>query len=393
MSIHHCIGIILALLLAGCASVAPLSAPSDTPFHDAGFGPPSEATDGASLFDLSPAMKAYLASPAFAARVRANGVQRGLVEALYGSGELKVDYDASYTRTAAQAFAEKSGNCLSLVIMTAALARALEVEVIYQHVQVQENWSRSGNLQVGSTHVNLSLGRSQRYDALRGGFEPDRRYLTIDFVPSAVAARLHSTPLDEAEVVAMFMNNRAAESMEQGRIDDAYWWAVSAVKAAPLWANAYNTLGVIYRRHGDQALAERAFKAALQREPENTAVMHNLVPVLADLGKEDESRALAARVASIEPYPPFYYFDQGQAAMEKGDFDGARRMFAREVRRAPYNHEFHFWLGLAQLYLGDGRGAREQVALALENSTTREASRAYSAKLELLRASLPERHN
>jgi Tfp pilus assembly protein PilF len=372
-----CIAIVLLHLLAGCASVqAPLApAPPSELFHDSAFAAPADAVGAADLFTLSPAMRAYLKSTEFTRLLRSEGLERGLVEALYRKGQLKLEYDAAQTRNAAQTFDARVGNCLSLVIMTAAFARELGLTVRYQNVQVDQSWSRMASLYVASTHVNLSLGRIGQ-----------REHLTIDFLPSGDAASLQSHPLAEDEVVAMYLNNRAAEALAQDRISDAYWWARAAVLQYPRAVNAYNTLGVIHRQHGDRARAARAFEAALQREPENTIVMHNLVPVLALLGRQDESRALAARLASLEPVAPFHYFNLGMKAMENSDFVQAKALFAREVRRAPYYHEFHFWLALAHLRLGETFAARAEIRLALDTSTTRDASALYSAKLEQLRS-------
>ena len=138
-------------------------------------------------------------------------------------------------------------------------------------------------------------------------------------------------------------------------------------------------------RRGEIGLAERVFRAALQREPENVVVMHNLVPVLAALGKTDESNQVKARLAVIEPHPPFYYFNRGMTAMEKGDYEAARNLFAKEVKRAPYYHEFHFWLAIAHWRLGDGRSAHAELKLALDTSTTNASSQRYSAKLSQLK--------
>lgn len=364
-----------AQLLAGCASVsvAPLPPPSEL-LRDAVFAAASEPIGAADLFTLSPAMRSYLKSPEFGRHRHADGAERGLVNALYKQGELKLEYDSAKTRNAAQTFGARSGNCLSLVIMTAAFARELGLNVRYNNVMIDEAWSRHGSLYVASTHVNLSLGR-------RG----QREALTIDFLPPEDVAGYHSHPLDEDEVVAMYLNNRAAEALTAKRIDDAYWWARAAVLQYPASVTALNTLAVIYRQHGELALAEQVFTTALQREPENTILMHNLVPLLALNGKQAESTALAGRLAKLEPVAPFHYFNLGVKAMELGDFAQARALFEREVKRAPYYHEFHFWLALAHLRLGETTAARTEIRLALDTSTTREASDLYAAKLAHLR--------
>jgi Tfp pilus assembly protein PilF len=371
--------LLLLVLLTGCASVRPPS--SAPPFADAAFAKPSETVGSADLFTLSPAMREYLASPEFNAHLRAKGPERGLVAALYSKNDLKLEYESRMTRTAAETYAARSGNCLSLVIMTAAFARELGMRVRFQSVDVDETWSRDGGLYLISSHVNIALAHRARslYDA-----EAERE-LVVDFLPPPDAARFQTRQLEEDDIAALFLNNRAAEALVQGRTDDAYWWARAAVLAEPRRAIAYNTLGVAYQRHGDLAMAERAYRAALEREPENVAVMQNLGPVLAALGRPDEARAMAKRVASIQPFPPYHYFNKGMAALKAGDNDGARDLFEREVRRAPYNDEFHFWLAVAHLRLGEASQAREQLTLALDTSTRRDNRDIYSAKLAHLR--------
>jgi tetratricopeptide (TPR) repeat protein len=375
---------LLLTLLTGCASVPTRSAPDVAPlFADAAFRAPSGPVDSADLFTLSPEMKAHLRSPDFSTQLRRKGFDHGLVDALYAKGELKIEYDSSMTRNAAQTYAARAGNCLSLVIMTAAFAKELGMPVHYQSVHVDHNWSRNGSLYLLSSHVNLSLGQ-RAYGGLRGS--DDERLLTIDFLPPADASRYRTSPLDEVDIVVMYMNNRAAEEMVQDRLDDAYWWARAAVAKQPASITAYNTLGVVYQRHGDLALAERVFRAALVREPENLVVMQNLAPLLARLGKTVEAQALTQRIAQIEPNSPFHYFDLGMAALKRGDYAQAKALFAREVKRAPDYDEFHYWLAVACLRLGDAAEAREQLALAEDTSTRRDTRDRYSAKLAQLRS-------
>jgi Tfp pilus assembly protein PilF len=373
--------VVLFSLLAGCASLQP-SAPALAPlFADAAFRAPSEPVSTEQLFTLSPEMRAYLDSPEFRAHLRKRGSERGLFNALYQKGELKIEYDSTQTRTAAQTYAARAGNCLSLVIMTAAFARELGLEVRYQSVDTDLDWSRKGKLYLAGTHVNLSLGRRP---AGLSTAPVSRTLLTIDFVPPEDMRAYLTHPLDEADIVGMYMNNRAAEALVQNRLDDAYWWARGSLARAPSSITAYNTLGVVYQRHGDSALSERVFRAALAREPENVMVMQNLVPVLGALGKTAEAQALQRRVASIEPHPPFHFFHLGVAALNGGDFQQAKALFEREVARAPYNDEFHFWLAIACLKLGENVLARQQLALAVNTSTTAQMRGLYSSKLAQL---------
>jgi Tfp pilus assembly protein PilF len=253
--------------------------------------------------------------------------------------------------------------------------------VRYQSVEVEETWSRSSGLYLVSSHVNIVLGHRPRaaYD------ESANRELVVDFVPSKDAGNFHAHTLEEEDIVSLFMNNRAVETLMQGQLNDAYWWARAAIEAHPANAAPYNTLGVIYQRHGNLAQAEQAYRLALAHEPENIAVLQNLGPMLAQMGRKAEAQELAQRAARIEPTPPFHYFDQGMVALKGGNYGAARDLFEREVKRAPYSDEFHFWLAVTLLRLGDAQEAREQLALAVDTSTRTDTRQLYSAKLTHLR--------
>ena len=377
-------GACLLSMLAACAFAPPATIPSATDlFSDSTFRPPARPVDTSGLFAVSEPMKAYMRSPYFAAAIRNGGKDHGLVDALYKKGELKLEYDAAATRDAAATFAARTGNCLSLVIMTAAFAREMGLEVNFRNVMVEQQWSRSGSMYFASTHVNMGI--VARPEHLRT-YEAIKRELTIDFMRPRDASKLITHRLDEETIVAMYLNNRAAEEMAANRLDEAYWYVRAAIQQSPSFITAYNTLGVVYQRHGDFALAERVYRRALEREREDTMVMHNLIPVLRRLGKAEEANAMAARLASIEPTPPFFYFQKGMRAMDAKQYAQAKALFAREVQRSPYYHEFHFWLAIAHWYLGEGQQARQAMMLAVDSSTSPDATRRYTGKLAYLNA-------
>ena len=382
------LAVLAALLLASCAS-APQAPRDERYFHDALFAPPSEQVTAAQVFALSPDMTKYLRDE-IEKPARVKGRQNALFEALYRQGDLKLEYDSSMTRTAAEAFAAKSGNCLSLVIMTAALAKALDLPVEYHKVIVDEEWSRSGDIYAAAGHVNLTL-LHHRTDDVQVGYRvgkkpPESNGMTIDFLPPEDIRGQHLRPIGEDVVIAMFMNNRAVESLARGRREDAYWYAREAILQSPGYMVPYNTLGAVYRKHGNLPEAEAVLRFALSREPTNTQAMANLVTVLADMGKVDESRKLAATLDRLEPEPPFGFYKRGMAAMRAGDLTTAKAMFERELARQPDYHEFHFWLAVVDVGLGNNEEARKHLKLAMRNSTTRSDQDLYAAKLDRLNA-------
>jgi len=368
-------------ILSACVTPPAMPPAPEALFDDAAFRPPSLPIDAAAVFALSAPMHRYLETE-IRRQVRRKGSPAGLIDALYTIGELRLAYDATRTRNAAQAFEDRAGNCLSLVLMTAAFAKELNFSVAYNSADREEIWGRTGDLLVRSGHVNITLG-GPLAEASTRQFE---RKLTVDFLPQEQLPRLRTHEIGEQTVVAMYMNNRAVEALLDGGIDDAYGWVHAALVADPSFASSYVTLGVVYLRHGDPARAERALDRVLEREPRNSSALSNLAEVLDSQGRSAAAKAVRQRLAALEPFPPFYFFQQGLAAMDRGDYRAARDLFAREVDRADYEDEFHYWLALADYRLGELGPARRELENAKENSPTRQARQLYAAKLAWLQA-------
>jgi Tfp pilus assembly protein PilF len=369
---------VVAAALSGCAAV-PMSEVPRHLFADARFGPPAVPVTADDLFDLSEPMRQFADNEVRRA-IERNGTYFGMFHTL--KDQLRLDYDASGSRPAVQTFESRAGNCISLVILTAAFAKHLGMPVYYQSVVGQSTWTRTAGIAFHSGHVNLKVGA--RDSALPAGRGSDG--LTIDFLAAPMAASFGAHPVSEETLIAMYLNNRAAEAVVEGDLDTAYWWGRAAIEADPAFLAAANTLGVIYLRHGDAREAENIFHYTLLREPANVKVITNLFQLYRRLGRDSEAAAMQRRLAELEPFPPFYFLDQGQAALERGDAASALALFKRELKRLPYNDEVHFALALADYRLGELDKARKHLALAERYSTTRDRRSLYSAKLAHLQA-------
>jgi Flp pilus assembly protein TadD len=370
-----------SVLAAGCAQL-PAASVNLKVLSDELFGPLPTVDTGA-VFELSPAMKAY-ADRELSALAQMRDPRRALIEALYQKGRLRLDYDSSFTRTAAQAFDARSGNCLSLVIMTASFARYLGLPVSFQAVLTEDIYSRSGPLLVASGHVNLVLGAPVRRTFSRD----DDETLVVDFMAQSDLRGQRTRPLDESTVVAMFLNNRAAELLALGQLSGAYAYARSALQLEPTYRNAVNTLGVIYNNAGHSAAAGASFRAVLAADPNHLGALTNLLGWHRRLGHHDEAATVAHRLEQLQPDPPFRLYAQGLEAMRNGDFARAQALFVRELRLQPFQDEVHFGLAQAYLRLGQAAAAERHLQLARDLSNTRTMHERYSAKLEQLRTQL-----
>jgi tetratricopeptide (TPR) repeat protein len=209
--------------------------------------------------------------------------------------------------------------------------------------------------------------------------------LTIDFLPVSEIRGMRVRDVDEDTVVAMYLKNRAAEMLAEGRVDDAYWWTREAVRRAPRFAAAHITLAVLYARRDELDLASRVLDRVLELEPNNTQALANLGRLYERQGRTEQASTVRERLARLEPQPPFHYFDLGMAAMARKDYVAAKALFAKEVDRADYNPEFHFWLARANYQLGEVAEAREHLMRAIRASSARNDRDLYAAKLAWLR--------
>jgi Flp pilus assembly protein TadD len=383
----HLLGSLLCLSLLGCASAPPAAQPSDAVFRDALFAAPSPKPDAGALFALTPAMKRYLAEQ-IEPQVRRKGAQMALLDALYTQGELRLEYDAQRTRTAAEAFDARMGNCLSLVIMTAAFAQEMNLHVRFQDVLGAPAVEQNGAFTFVVGHVNLAMSRG--LGTRPGLAESD--WLIVDFVPGEDLRRQRTRAIDQRRVAAMYMNNRAAEELALGRVDQAYWWLRGAFEQDPQFPSLYNTLGVVYRHRGALAEAEQALQLARALQPDDEHVTSNLAGVLRLQGREAAAVQLAASGQAPRAQSSNGRFDPARAALDAGQLKQALRLLQGELGLTPRNAELHYWLAVTAARLGDAAGARRHLELATEYSGSGEQHALYAGKLQRLKehsSSLP----
>ena len=373
---------VITTLLGACATRPDAGPGAASLLHDGLFAAPAEPVDVGKVFAISPPMREF----ADAARAAARGttdLRHALLQALTARDQLQLDYDDGRTRNAAEAFDRRAGNCLSLVLMTSAFAKYLDLPLRYQSVQVRPLYSRAPDLTLASGHINVVLSsrpRSLPRDLVRVD------EWTVDFVPPDELRGVRVQPLAERTVVAMYLNNRAAETLAAGQPDQAYAWAREAVRQDPDYLPGVNTLAVIYLRAGHLAEAEAALRHVLARAPEDEAALANLAGALHRAGRVIEAAAVATQLKRIQPHPPFHFLDLGRQALEAGHTAQARELIARELLRQPYQHEAHYWAAVVDATLGDADAAAKHLQLARDYSGNPEQQGRYKAKLAALRA-------
>lgn len=372
-------------LLSACASPQLVAPQVDDLFHDALFSRPSEPIHAQDALVVSAPMKEYAQTTLWhqTGHVDRKDPRSALVDAMYKKGELQLDYDTTVTRTAAEAFDAKSGNCLSLVLLTAALAKELGIPVRYQSVIGVSDWNQADQLLVTIGHVNLELNEPS-YD-----LQSKTRFpapLIVDFLPSKQASVLRSTVIEEKTVLAMFLNNRSVEAYIDGKINDAYWRAKEAMQEDPAFSNTYITLGIIYSKIHHPELADRVLNRLAQFDPYNVSMLTNHIVVLKEMGREAEANKLKERLDSLDPHPPMSYYFLAQSELKAGHFETAKRLIEKEISRDPDHHEYEFGLALVYYNLNNREQAKKHLIRAIELTRAGQKHELYRAKLEWLKS-------
>ena len=374
-----------AVGLSGCAlQPAQTLPPVTTLLADSSFAAPTQPISADAVMQLSPAMQRYL-DEQIRPRLRHQNARDALLGALYTRSDLQLLYDDSATRTAAQAFEARAGNCLSLVMMTAAFADAMGLPYRFQAVQVGEVWGREGNLVMFMGHVNIAL---QRHPLNSRDGELLEDHLVVDFLPTADLRHQFTEPITKLRIQAMYMNNMAAEALSRGQLDNAYWWARGAVLLDPQLDIALNTLGVVHLRHGQPSLAEATFRQTLSQDPNNRHAMSNLVQALNAQDRTAEALALADRLRRLQLASAYGQFELGQTALQQHQFQQAKGHFERAVRMDREQHEFHYALAQTLAHLGQYEDAARELTQAQAHSGNALVKQRYASKLQRLREQL-----
>jgi len=288
------------------------------------------------------------------------------------------------TRTASEVLENSSGNCLSLAILTTALANLVEVETGYLLVDSTPVFERRGDIVSKAVHV-----RSILYDPTPQPESGDavairRPGIQFDYFPEDTSRVRVVGNLAPSAYVAMYYSNVAGEAIAAGDIDTAFWYLLESLAQEPDNAIAMNTMAVVYRRAGDEATAEQIYRYGIDTLPEKVSFLRNYRYLLKGQGRLAEAEAVDQALSRLDDPNPFTWVLAGRSALEEGEYKEAIRHFKRALDIAPYLHEAHALTAIAYLKLGKTAQGERELKYALENAHRLETKSLYQAKLAML---------
>lgn len=299
---------------------------------------------------------------------------------LYSPAGFNITYNNQRTKTAAEAFYTRSGNCLSLAALYVAAARYLGMDARFQAVEIPFQWLQRDKTMYYLGHVNalVKLGHNRVTAEFLGAFTAEE------------SATFKSMEMSDTEALARYYNNLGVEAMVRQEPDKALDYLQAAIDKNKKYADAWVNLGVWYKGQQRGLDAEQAYLTAVRLERKNTSALSNLMVLYQSQGRTQMATEVAEKLHKHRLKNPYYLASLAERALQDKDYARAVAYLKKAVKK---QEEGHFYQLLGQAYFGLGAKIKSQ--LALEKSLLLAASpqdkTLRAGKLAALR-SLSARH-
>jgi len=289
----------------------------------------------------------------------------------------------SDTLTASQALGNQLGNCLSLAIVTHALADLVGVKVKYELVNTPPIFQREGDIVLASQHVQSLLLDPTRVEfGGRGPMFPGS--IRVDYYPVGESKRLRR--VEHEEFFTMFYRNKAAESMAANRLNLTYAYLLRVFKANPVDGQALNIMAVLHERIGEEEAAEDIYKFALEYSEKSSRydLLYNYHLMLLKQGRTEEANSISNILYRQKDINPFRWVSRGDRALAKKEFSKAIKYYKKAIKLADYLHEPFAGMAKSYFALGKPHAAKRAMKSAIKNSRKQEDRNIYQLKYDTL---------
>ncbi len=335
------------------------------------FGEPVGAHEVADVdvLETTDAMRAFLEDQVGDARIPAVKFRR-MFRALARNGYFTSSYLADTTRTAAETFQHRAGNCLSYTNMFIALAREIGLDARYQIVEVPPNWDADSGYLIRYTHINVVIK----------GFVYDSSYgqdFSVDFNDVLPDPDYPRHEISDAEATSLFYANRSVSLLRAGDARGAFAHLKKAIEISPRNPDLWINLGAFYAKQNVYSEALGAYEIALAYDPGNRGALSGLGRAHYLMGNYEEAERYAEHVRNYRDRNPYYHYAIAQAEFENQRYRQALDAINAAIDLKYRNGRFHFLKGLTQHKLGEPEAARVSFRRAKRFGNYRDLKRRY----------------
>jgi Flp pilus assembly protein TadD len=309
-----------------------------------------------------------------------NAQMDALVAAIFDRSELNLLYQGDANTNANDTFNFQAANCLSLSIMTYALASEAGFNAYFQEIMVPEYWTRQAGFSLLNGHINIKISAPKQANV----FVLDNRSYQVDFDPQPLKYRLSKKVVSKQNVLSMFYNNKGADAFLQKDYVTAYAYFREALMVNPNFDSAWVNLGILYRLSGYFSHAEKVYQYALIVKPDSLTALENLAYLYTFTGRNKEAEKILAKVEAQRNNNPYYHVNLGEQKMEQKRWVQALSHFRRALALDKGKHEVYFGLARAYYKMGELQQSKRYLKQAKNNASNKHDEEEYQSKLEFL---------
>jgi len=391
----NCVNLILLINLCACASTelaTPLQdetiienvKPQLPDLDDSLFGEPVYIEQQEDTFALTEDQKTHFLEYLQHSSRQDKPKHKRVYEYLKDIG-LKFEY-SNITSNAENTLRTKTGNCMSLAVLTSALAKTAEIEIKYQLVNRVPIYQEFGSVIFNAKHI-----RSIIYEPLLNpgaGVNIWRGKAIIDYYPSRYS--YVDGNVSEVEFIGMYYRNVAAEALGREDYQSSYWLLKRSLEIDPEDSEAINSLAVLHRRVGDNETAEALYKYGIKHARNKIVLLKNYQVLLELQNRTDDAAKVSRELEGLEDLNPFRWLHAGNEAYAENNLDTALTLYKKVIELAPYLHQGYFGIAKSEYKRGNFISARKALEKAQEEAFDQKAKSLYEAKLYALKK---ERYN
>lgn len=375
------ISCIFLAFFSGCQSTVVQVPLSEHLLYDQGYVGYSQINieSEQQVFYLDDSAKAFVASTIAPMNNKFDEME-ALVKAIFDRSELNLLYQGDANTTANDTFHAQAANCLSMSIMTYALAIEAGFNVDFQEVMIPEYWTRRAGFSLLNGHINLKMLAPSDPTV----FVFNNPSYQVDFDPQSSRRGLPKKTVSKKAVLSMFYNNKGADAVLRKDYVSAYAYFREALLIQPSFQAAWVNLGILYRLSHYFPQAESAYQHALFINSDNLTALENLAYLYRATERREEANEILVKVESQRNRNPYYHVDLGEQEMEQEHWDQALAHFRKALALDRGKHEVYF--GLARVYfeIGELQQSERYLKQAKNKARNKHDEEKYQSKLEFL---------
>ena len=366
----YCVLFLFYQFLTGCLNVKTIVAPVNLVGDESHFGAKPQIPSKHDLFNLTPLQEkqffAYFNHPNYSKIAPHIRIYDFLINTTYDFNYMATTYTASET------MGKKQGNCLSLAILTTALANKAGVNLGYQLVDSTPVFEKKKDIVMRGMHIRSLLYNPEDKSSGR----------IVDYFPGG--SSWFNGNVSESIFISMYYNNIAVDYLNAGDNKMAYWYARTALEYAPNYGLNLNTMAIIQRDAGDITTAENIYKYGLEISKDKLVLFKNYRLLLHHEGRYIEAQKITDQLDRIYDSSPYGWLNLAEIALAKGKLNEAKKYYKKAIKSASYLPSGY--LGLAKILFTQGKyaKAKEMLTLAQENDYNSDNQAMYQAKMDTL---------